>query len=224
MAIRPGEDTHDDVGIYDGLGVPALGRALNLLVAQAAHLFSDRVYADLLKHTPDHLLVKLYHRLDWAPLETACAAFHHTEGPGAKPTHIVSHLVRALLVGYLHHWSLRELEWQIRYNLVVKWLVGYPVFAAGPDHSTLERFELWVCFHQHRTLFGQVLHQIDHDFPRERQQAQIGDSYALRANAAQESLIRLLRHTRQRPLAEVIRYRPSRTVWMPALVPRIELT
>ena len=114
MAIRPGEDVHDDVGIYDGLGVRALGRALNPFVAQAAHLFSNRVYANLLKHTPDHLLVKLYHRLDWAPLETACAAFHYTEGPGAKPTHTVSHLVRALLVGYLHHWSLRELEWQIR--------------------------------------------------------------------------------------------------------------
>ena len=54
------------------------------------HWFSDRVYADLLKRTPDHLLVKLHQRLDVAPLETACAAFHHTEGQGAKPTHTVS--------------------------------------------------------------------------------------------------------------------------------------
>ena len=174
------------------------------------HWFSDRVYTDLLKRTPDHLLVKLYHRLDWTPLETACAAFHHSTGPGANPTHKVPQLVRALLVGYLYDWSLRELEWQIRYNLVVKWLVGYPVFAAGPDHSTLERFELWVCFHQHRTLFDQVLHQIDHDFPRERQQAQIGDSYALRANAAKESLVRLLRHTSQRLLAALAEADPAR--------------
>jgi len=105
---------------------------------------------------------------------------------------------------------LRELEWQIRFNLVVKWWVGYPVFAAGPDHTTLERFELWVCFHQHRTMFDQVLCQIDHDFPRERQQAQIGDSYALRAHAAKESLVRLLRHACQRLLAALAEVDPAR--------------
>jgi hypothetical protein len=174
------------------------------------HWFSDYVYADLLKRTPDHLLVKLHKRLNLAPVETACAAFHHTEGPGTKPTHTVPHMVRALLVGYLQDWSLRELEWQIRFNLVVKWWVGYPVFAAGPDHTTLERFELWVCFHQPRTLFDQILRQIDHDFPQERQQAQIGDSYALRANAAKESLVRLLRHTCQRLLAALAEADPAR--------------
>ena len=172
--------------------------------------FSDYIYADLLKRTPDHLLVKLHTRLNLAAVETACAAFHHMEGPGTKPTHTVPHLVRALLVGYLQDWSLRELEWQIRYNLVVKWWVGYPVFAAGPDHTTLERFELWVCFHQHRTIFDQVLCQIDRDFPRERQQAQIGDSYALRANAAKESLVRLLRHACQRLLAALAEVDPAR--------------
>ena len=174
------------------------------------HWFSDHVYAELLKRAPDHLLVKLHKRLDVAPIEMACASFHHTEGPGAKPTHIVPHLVRALLVGYLQDWSLRELEWQIRYNLVIKWFVGYPVFAEGPDHTTLERFELWVCFQQHRTMFDHVLRQIDADFPHERQQAQIGDTYALRANAAKESLIRLIRHTCQCLLTTLAKSDPVR--------------
>jgi IS5 family transposase len=174
------------------------------------HWFSDRVYADLLKRTPDHLLVKLHQRLDLAPLETACAAFHHAEGPGAKPTHTVPRLVRALLVGYLQDWSLRELEWQLRYNLVVKWFVGYPVFAEGPDHTTLDRFELWVCFEQHRTIFDHVLDQIDADFPQERRQAQIGDTYALRANAAKESLVRLIRHTCQCLLTTLAQADPAR--------------
>ncbi len=84
----------------------------------------------------------------WPPLEKACAAFHHASGPGARPTHPVPQLVRAFLVKYLFNWSLREIEWQVRFNLVVKWFVGYPLFAAGPDHTTLERFDLWVCFHQ----------------------------------------------------------------------------
>jgi hypothetical protein len=108
--------------------------------------------------------------------------------------------VRALLVGYLYRWSLRDLEWHIRFNLVVKWFVGYPIFAEGPDHSTLERFELWACFKQHRTVFDEILRQIDVAFPEERHQSQVGDTYALRANAAKESLVQLVRHTCKRLL------------------------
>jgi Transposase domain (DUF772) len=89
----------------------------------------------------------------------------------------------------------------VRFNLLVKWFVGYPLFAAGPDHSTLERFEQWVIEHQQRTLFDEVLRQIDRDFPDERNQPQIGDTFALRANAAKESLINLLRHTARLMLA-----------------------
>ena len=162
--------------------------------------FSDHIYTDLLKRDPDHLLVKLHDHVDWVPLEKACAAFHHTSGPGTRPTHPVPQLVRAFLVKYLFDWSLREIEWHVRFNLVVKWFVGYPLFAAGPDHCTLERFELWVDCHQHRTVFDEVLRQIDAAFPDERQSSQIGDTFALQAEAARESLVRLIRHTCQRLL------------------------
>jgi len=162
---------------------------------------SDQTYLTLLKRDPEHLLVKLVDHLKFPPLETACAPYHHTTGPGTPPTHPVPRLVRALLVKYLYNWSLRDLEWHIRFNLVVKWFVGYPIFAVGPDHSTLERFELWVCFKQHRTVFDEILRQIDAAFPDEREHAQVGDTYALRANAAKESLVDLLRHTCKRLLA-----------------------
>jgi hypothetical protein len=161
---------------------------------------SDQTYLILLHRDPDHLLVKLSEHLNWTALETACATYHHTTGPGTLPTHPVPRLVRALLVKYLYHWSLRDLEWHIRFNLVVKWFVGYAIHEVGPDHSTLERFELWVCFKQHRTIFDEILHQIDAAFPDERDQAQVGDTYALRANAAKESLIQLVRHTCMRLL------------------------
>jgi hypothetical protein len=162
---------------------------------------SDQTYLILLKRDPDHLLVKLVEHLNLTPLETACASYHHTTGPGTIPTHSAPRLARALLVKYLYDWSLRDLEWQIRFNLVVKWFVGYPIADLGPDHSTLERFELWVCFKQHRTFFDETLRQIDGQFPEERRQAQVGDTYALRANAAKESLVKLVRHTCQRLLA-----------------------
>jgi hypothetical protein len=156
------------------------------------------------------LLAKLHKHLDFTRLEQACAGFHHSEGPGATPTHAVPRLVRALLVGYLFSWSLRDLEWHIRFNVMVKWFVGYPVFALGPDHTTLERFEVWVCTHQHRAFFDEVLRQIDADFPEERHKPQIGDTYALQADAAKESLLRLVRHTCQRLLAALAAADPQR--------------
>ncbi len=153
------------------------------------------IYADLIAHAPDHFLVALQTTLDFAPLETACAGFHHATGPGCRPTHPVPQLVRVLVIHSCFGWSLRQLEFQVRYNLLLKWFAGYPLFATGPDYSTLERFEQWVIAHQHRTLFDEVLQQIDQDFPEQRHQPQIGDTFALRANAAKESLVELLRHT-----------------------------
>ena len=130
--------------------------------------FSDLVYSELLKRDPDHFLVKVHQHLDCSVLEKACAGYHHASGPGAPATHTVPRLVRALLIACLFDWSLRQLEFQIRFNLLVKWFVGYLVYEPGPDHATLERFWLWVDAQQHRTFFDEVLRQIDAQFPNER--------------------------------------------------------
>ncbi|HZY40380.1 MAG TPA: transposase [Anaerolineae bacterium] len=170
----------------------------NLIVAYLDGVLgwiSAVIYADLIAHAADHFLVALQATLDFAPLEAACAGFHHASGPGTRPTHPVPQLVRVLVISYCFSWSLRQLEFQVRYNLLLKWFAGYPLFALGPDYSTLDRFEQWVIAHQHRTLFDEVLHQIDRDFPDQRHQPQIGDTFALRATAAKESLVGLLRHT-----------------------------
>jgi hypothetical protein len=185
---------------------------LTVVRAYASLLFdwvSAQIYTELLKRADDHFLIQLTTTLDFTPLETACAGFHHASGPGAPPTHPVPRLVRALLVGALFGWSLRQLEFQLRFHLLIKWFVGYPVFALGPDHSTLERFEQYVIEQQHRTLFDEVLRQIDRDFPEERLQTQIGDTFALRANAAKESLVNLLRHTARLMLATLAEAAPD---------------
>lgn len=162
--------------------------------------FSERVYADLLKRASKHLLVQLHTHLDLKPLEHACASFHRNSGRGRPVIHSVPRLVRALLVKYLYNYSLRETEAEICFNLIVRWFVGYSVFAAGPDHATLERFEQWVCAHQHRAYFDQILDQIDRAFPEQRQHVQIGDTFAMQANADREPLIPLIRHTCRRLL------------------------
>lgn len=163
--------------------------------------FSDEMYRRLLVRAQSHFLFRLKKQVDFAALEEACAGYHHQRGPGAPMVHTVSRLVRALLVKYLLDLSLRQLEHAIHWNLLVKWFVGYAVFEAGPDHSTLERFEQWVYTHHPRAIFDEVLTQIDRDFPEERQKTQMGDTYAMHANAATESLIKLLRHSCRRLLS-----------------------
>ena len=160
----------------------------------------DEIYRRLWRRAQDHFLVRLRDQVDFAPLEAACAAYHHHSGPGAPVVHPVSRLVRALLVKCLLDLSLRELEQAIQWNVLVKGLVGYALFECGPDHATLERFEQWVWTHQPRTFFDEILRQIDQDFPEERRKAQVGDTYAMRANAATESLIELIRHACHRLL------------------------
>lgn len=162
--------------------------------------FSGEMYRRLLART-DHFLVRVHAHLDCGPLEVACAAYHHSSGPGAPVAHPVPRLVRALLVKHLLNLSLRGLEEAIRWNLLVKWFVGYAIFEAGPDHATLERFELWVIEHEARTFFDEVLRQIDCAFPEERRKPQMGDTFAIHADAARERLIRLVRHTCQCLLA-----------------------
>jgi len=170
------------------------------------HWFSAEAYQRQLERAQEHFLVRLNNSFEFGPLEKACADYHHRSGPGTSPTHTVPRLVRALLVKSLFDLSLRQLEGFIQWNLLAKWFVGYALFEPGPDHATLARFEAWVMAHQQRTFFDEILAQIDRAFPEEREKAQIGDTYAMQANAATESLNALLRHTCQlllNALAEV---------------------
>ena len=84
--------------------------------------------------------------------------------------------------------------------MIIRWFVGYTLFDPPPDHTTLERFELWLNQHQHTAIFDQVLSQIRRDIP-DLYQTQIGDTYALHANAARENLGTLLRHLGENLLA-----------------------
>ncbi len=165
--------------------------------------FSALLYAELLKRCSDHVLVRVHAVMDFAPLERACATFHHATGPGAPPLHPVPQLVRALVFTCLVPLSLREWELRLRTDFLVRWFVGYSLFAASPDHTTLERFELWVLRHCPRLFFDEVLRQIDAAGLGERDQVQTGDTFALCANAAYEPVVRRLRHTCARLLRAV---------------------
>jgi hypothetical protein len=172
--------------------------------AVLAELFSACFYASLLARCPNHLLVQLAEQLDFAPLETVCAAYQHQTGAGTAPTYPVAMLGRALLVKALYALSYRELEQRLLTDLLVRWFVGLPIFGGTPDHSTLARFEQWVRQHHPRLYGDTILRQIDADFPQSRTLNQVGDTYAMQANAAEEDLGRRLRHTCECLLREAV--------------------
>lgn len=162
---------------------------------------SGQLYERLVGQQSGHVLVRLQALIDVQPVVAGCAGFFHRSGPGTKPSYSIEQFVRSLLVKYLFHWSLRETEAHIHNNLLLRWFIGYGILEAVLDHSRLERFEQWVRTYQPRLFFDTFLAQIEQAFPEVRAGVQIGDTYACRANAAAEGLIRLLRHTSRLLLA-----------------------
>jgi hypothetical protein len=158
------------------------------------------VYGVVLSHAQNHLLYRLEQRFDFSALERACADYHHREGRGTPPTHAVPRLLRILLIKYLYDLSLRETETRLYTDLLSRWFAGYSLFDELPDHTTIERFEVWVARHQRRAYFDQVLSQIEANYPDEPAKAQIGDTFAMEAQAARENLHTLLRHISLRVL------------------------
>lgn len=168
---------------------------LQLYLQPLLNWFSDLVYNRLVvQGAEDHPLVRLQRLFDFMALEQACQPYQHVVGPGRRVIHSVPKLLRAMLVKYLLNLSLRRLEQEIRYNLVIKWFVGYSLLEEGPDHTTLHRFEAYLYREQPRLFFDTLLAQIDATVADGHEVVQMGDTFALRANAALESLLQRLRH------------------------------
>lgn len=157
--------------------------------------FNEQFVQGITTQYADHLLIQIWKTFDWTPLEQACVDYHAAAQKRAPVVHTVSHLIRALVVKYLYGWSYRQTEEQIRHHLLVRWFVGYEPFAPTLDHTTLHLFALWLEKHHPRLFFDEVLRQIDTAFPHQHHRDQVGDTFALRAHAAWESLPMLLRHT-----------------------------
>jgi hypothetical protein len=150
-------------------------------------------YERQLARYQDHWLVHLQQIVDLTPLEQACAGFHADNGLGAPIKHTLRRLVRALLIKYLYNLALRPTEELIDNHILVKWFVGYSLFEAPPDHSYLNRFEMWVFRHCPRLFFDEIIRLIDRLCPEDRARIQIVDTFGMQARAAKTYLIELLR-------------------------------
>jgi hypothetical protein len=156
-------------------------------------LVSAYWYERQLARYQEHWLVQLHQLVDLSRLEQACADFHADNGLGSPIKHTVRRLVRALLIKYLYNLALRPTEELIDNHILVKWFVGYSLFETPPDHSYLNRFEMWVLGHCPRLFFDEVIGLIDQLCPEDRQRLQIVDTFGMHARAAKSYLVELLR-------------------------------
>jgi hypothetical protein len=171
---------------------PILTQYLQPLLSWASQQMTNQLIAK----QPHHPLVQLHRQLDFSTLEQACADYHaHRSGPGRPVSHSVAKLLRLLFLRYWYDLSLRRTEEHVSFNMLARWFVGYQLHEGVPDHTTLHLFETYL-YRQHPTLFfNTLLSQIDATVADGHDRVQIGDTFALRACAAMETIIQRLRHS-----------------------------
>lgn len=165
--------------------------------------FSQYIYDRLRQRLPDHDLVRLNALLDFGPLEAACADYHKHNGMGRGIIHTVPRLLRVVLLRYYYDKSLRGAAALIHENMMAKWFAGYPLAHFGLTHTTIHDFETYLIEQHPRLFFDTVLDQILTAFPEQRTLPQIGDTFAILANAQREGLIGRLRHGAARLLLAI---------------------
>lgn len=158
--------------------------------------FTQYIFNRLLTSNSDHPLVRLQALLNFSGMEKACTPFHDSAATRGRPVaHSVPRLLRAIFIKYWYDLSLRDLEERLRNDMLARWFVGYDLHQLTPDHTTLHRFEAYL-YREHPSLFfDSLLEQIDATMDDGHDQIQLADTFALRANAALESLLQRLRHS-----------------------------
>ena len=145
------------------------------------------------------LLVFVGEQLDFGGLEASCRGYQRGER-GREAQHSIGQVCRGLLVKGLYKWSYRQAEREIRHNRLVRAFVGYEESARTLDHLTLWRFEQWVKQQAPRSFFDETLRQVLAAHQAERSAVQMGDSFAVRSRAHEQSRTELLRSAARRLL------------------------
>ncbi len=174
----------------ESVGLPRVPPAVLLMVVRWLEPLlgwvSALLYERVVQQCRAHPLVQLARVYDPSPVIARCAAYQKAGGRGAPATYTVAQLVRAELVRvWAGSCSDPALERLLAADLIVRWYVGLPLGGPTPDHSTLQRFHVWLSEHQPRALFDEGLAFLDQVDPEPvAQTPQIADTFALASPVA----------------------------------------
>lgn len=165
---------------------------------------NELIYEEMLSKDASATYRLMREVVDFKRIEEACAGYHK------KPTHKgivhpVGKMVRVLFLKEWNSWSLREAAEQVAYDLRCKWFAGYGVFDGTPDYTTIDRFEQYVMKTCPRIYFDEILNGIEKKYPeRAKPKVQIGDTFAMRADASVMSDILLVRRLCEKLLSAAV--------------------
>ena len=150
--------------------------------------FSEQYYARQAEQAANDLLVRIRQRFCLDKFIAASQAYRHYAGKrGQEARHSLGILCWALLLKYLMNWSYRKTCQEIGNNTQARGFVGYRLDQPTLSYPTLQRFAVWVNQSQPRSIFEEILQQIDEDFPEEASKVQVGHTFALLAKVATQS-------------------------------------
>lgn len=183
---------------------------------------SEKYYAAMLAQAGEcHEISLLNARFDWLEVEKQAQAYRRYAGKrGVPETHTVRRLCRGLVLKHYYNWSYQTTAQQVRWQALYRGFVGYNLNERTFSAVTLQRFEVWLREHHPALMFTVTLQQIDEDFPEEKTAPQIGDTFAMRSRAHEQSRTQLLRTLAQRILTQLEKLSPQMLQCIEATTPR----
>lgn len=170
-------------------------------------LVSKKHYAVVVAQAgKDHEIVMLDDRFDWSQVEKLSQTYRRYAGKrGVAATHTVRQLCRGVVLKHYYNWSYLTTAQKVRAESLYRQFAGYDLHERTFAAVTLQRFEVWLREHHPHLLFFTSLRQIDEDFPEEKVAVQVGDTFAMRSRAHEQSRTELLRTLAQRILTQLER-------------------
>jgi len=125
---------------------------------QTTFIYGPEIYEKLVSR--DHLLYKINELVDFTFVNEECRNLY-SESMGRPVTNTPEIMLRSAVVQQLYNYSDREMEYEARYNIRVKWFIGLNLDDSSYDHSALGRFRDLLGDEKWKEVFFSLLTQIE---------------------------------------------------------------
>jgi Transposase and inactivated derivatives, IS5 family len=125
---------------------------------QTTFVYGPEIYEKLVSR--DHLLYKINELVDFTFINEECRNLY-SESMGRPVTNTPEIMFRSAIIQSLYDYSDREMEYEARYNIMVKWFIGLNLDDSSYDHSALGRFRDLLGEERWKGIFFSLLKQIE---------------------------------------------------------------
>ena len=125
---------------------------------QATFVYGPEIYENLIPE--DHILHKINKQVDFSFVNEACKDLY-SQNQGRPVKYLPEIMFRSAIVQYMNDYSDRDMEEAARYNLIIKWFLGFSIEDHSYDHSILGDFRDRLGENRWKELFFAILKQIE---------------------------------------------------------------